>query len=211
MFVEVLKVALNNAIERKMSKMNKAKVISKQNGVNDEFYTPIHAISPLTPFLKRFNKVLCPFDTELSNVVKVIKLNGCDVKSSSLYDGKDFFKIGKEDVKDIDCIVSNPPYSIKDEVLKHLYYLGKPFCMLMPLTALEGKARGKLYQKYGLELLVFDARINYMKSKKSNWFNTSWFCWNVLPEKLMFHSVIKIEENISQDDIKFYEQLKLFD
>lgn len=32
---------------------------------------------------------------------------------------------------------------------------------------------------------------NYEKKKSGNWFNTSWFCYKVLPEKLIFEELIK--------------------
>jgi len=44
-----------------------------------------------------------------------------------------------------DCIITNPPYSIKDRFLTRCYELKKPFALLMPLTALEGKYRQQLY------------------------------------------------------------------
>lgn len=61
--------------------------------------------------------------------------------------------------------------------------------LLLPLTALEGKERNKLYRKYGIELIVLDKRINFMKEKKNVWFNTSWFCNGICNEKLKFECV----------------------
>lgn len=61
--------------------------------------------------------------------------------------------------------------------------------MLLPLTALEGVFRNNLYKKYGLEILVLDKRINFLEQKKSNWFNTSYFCWNILPKQLIFKKI----------------------
>lgn len=50
-----------------------------------------------------------------------------------------------------------------------------------------------MYRKYGIELLVFDRRCNfiYENAKKSNWFNTSWFCYKILPDKLIFEELKK--------------------
>lgn len=47
-----------------------------------------------------------------------------------------------------------------------------------------------LYRKFGLQLIILDKRINFMKHKKSNWFNTSWFCWKLLKNDLNFERVI---------------------
>lgn len=97
-------------------------------------------------------------------------------------------------------IITNPPYSLKDEFIKKCYEYKKPFCLLLPITSLEGKARGEMFRKNGLEVLVFDGRVQFMenmnkeyKSKSGNWFNTSWFCWKVLNKELIFEKLIKEE------------------
>lgn len=90
---------------------------------------------------------------------------------------------------DFDCIITNPPYSLKDDFLKKAYGYNKAFMFLLPITALEGVERNKMYRKYGLELIILDRRINYMKTKKSNWFNTSWFCYNVCNKEINFEEV----------------------
>ena len=56
-----------------------------------------------------------------------------------------------------------------------------------------------MYRHNGIEVLVLDGRVqfmenmieNYSKKKSGNWFNTSWFCNNVLPEKLIFKELRK--------------------
>lgn len=96
-------------------------------------------------------------------------------------------------------IITNPPYSLKDDFLEKCYEWKKPFCLLLPITALEGKKRGKMFREKGIEVLVFDGRVQFMenmikdydKKKSSNWFNTSWFCYNVLPKKLIFEELKK--------------------
>lgn len=81
----------------------------------------------------------------------------------------------------INYIISNPPYSTKNKVLKQLYELGIPFAMLMPLTTQETTYRHNLFNKYGSQILVCDIRINFIKNSSSNWFNTSYFGWKIFP------------------------------
>ena len=90
-------------------------------------------------------------------------------------------------------IITNPPYSLKDEFIKKCYEWNKPFCLLLPITALEGKTRGAMFRKNGIEVMVFDGRVEFMdgNKKNGNWFNTSWFCHNVLPQKLIFEELKK--------------------
>ena len=94
----------------------------------------------------------------------------------------------------VDFIVTNPPFKLKDEFLKHCYELEVPFALLMPLTAIGGMKRNELFRKYGIELLVPSRRINFIYdgAGKACWFHSAWFCWNVLPEKLMF---VEMERN----------------
>ena len=89
-------------------------------------------------------------------------------------------------------------FSIIEHIVKFIkkcYEYNKPFALLLPLTSLEGINRGKMYRENGIELLVFDRRCNFIYNnvKKSNWFNTSWFCHNVLPNKLIFEELNKEE------------------
>lgn len=66
---------------------------------------------------------------------------------------------------------------------------GKDFLKWQP----EGK-RQELFRKYGIELLLLDKRINFeTPSGKGSgaWFPVAWFCWKLLPEKIVFGSITK--------------------
>ena len=170
--------------------MKKAMIDYMKNEKNDELYTPEYAIKPLLKYLPK-NKIIweCT-DFGSSNITKVLKESGFNVISTHKKDF-DFLK----DIPDFefDIIITNPPYSLKDEFLRKCYKYKKPFCLLLPITSLEGIERGKMFRENGVELLVLDRRCNfiYNNAKKSNWFNTSWFCWNILPRQLIFEELIK--------------------
>ena len=167
--------------------MKKAMIEYAKKEVNDEFYTPRFAVEPLLKYISKDKIIWCPFDTEDSNYVKVFKENGYKVVYSHISKGQDFFYYEPDKY---DIIVSNPPFSIKTEVLKRAYSLGKPFAFLLPLTTLEGKQRGELFRKYGLQLIIFDKRIEFISNKKSGvWFNTSYFCYKLLPKDLIFEEL----------------------
>ena len=72
-------------------------------------------------------------------------------------------------------------HSLKDRFLERAYALKKPFYFLLPLTALEGVRRGRLFRKYGINLIVFDRRVEFM-DKGSVWFATGWFFWSPYKE-----------------------------
>lgn len=166
--------------------MKKAMIDYMKNEKNDELYTPEYAIKPLLKYLPK-NKIIweCT-DFGGSNITKVLKENGYKVISTHKKDF-DFLK-DNPDFK-FDIIITNPPYSLKDEFIKKCYEYQKPFCLLLPITSLEGIERGKMFRKNNIELLVLDRRCEFMN--KSCYFNTSWFCWNILPKQLIFEELIK--------------------
>lgn len=170
--------------------MKNAMINYMKNSKNDELYTPEYAIKPLLKFLPSNIKIWECTDFGNSNISKILKENGYEVIATH----KDRFDFLKETPNfDFDMIITNPPYSLKDEFLERCYFYDKPFCLLLPLTSLEGIKRGKMFRNKGIELLIFDRRCNfiYNNQKKNNWFNTSWFCYKVLPKKLIFEELNK--------------------
>ncbi len=176
--------------------MKKAMINYMQSAKNDELYTPEYAIKPLLKYLNEWimfeeRKPIIWECTDYgsSNITKVLKENGYEVITTHLNTNFDFLKDNPTFKYDI--IITNPPYSLKDEFLARCYELNKPFALLLPLTALEGINRGKMFREHGIELLVLDRRCDFLDNKKSNWFNTSWFCKNILPRDLIFEEMIK--------------------
>jgi len=151
------------------------------NGHTDEIFTPEYAINPLLPYLDTRGVIWdCAFG--IGKLAEHFRKKGFVVIGK---DSEDFLDT------DLDCdyIITNPPYSKKDEFLKRAFELDKPFAFLMPLTALEGKRRGELYKKYGIQLIIPNRRINFVMPNKqgSSWFQTAWFCYKLnLPKDLMF-------------------------
>lgn len=165
--------------------MKKALINYIQSEKFDEFYTPEYAIKPLLKYIPSNVTVWECCDFGKSEITRLLKEHGCEVISTGK--NENFFEYKPE--KHFDMIITNPPYSLKDEFIKKCYEWGKPFCLLLPITALEGKKRGEMFRSHGIEILVFDKRVEFQKG--SVWFNTSWFCNNVLPEKLIFEELKK--------------------
>ena len=152
----------------------------------DELYTPNEAIVPILKYLDKSKTYWECTDFGESNITKVLKENGFKV----IHTSKNEFDFLKDKANfEFDAIITNPPYSFKNEFLKRCYEYNKPFALLLPLTALEGKERGKLYREKGIEVIVLDKRINFMKEKKNVWFNTSWFCCGICKKLLNFETV----------------------
>jgi len=153
----------------------------------DELYTPEEAVYPLLPYIPKGWRIWECTDLGNSNITKVFKEQGYDVISTHINGGFDFLQ--DEPNFEFDVIITNPPYSLKNQFLKRAYELEKPFAFLLPITTLEGKFRGWLFRKYGVEILVLDKRINFLRNKRNVWYHTSWFCWKILPEQLIFVAI----------------------
>ena len=143
--------------------LNKGYLTAKTNKASDEVYTPAYAIKPLLKYINNKNYTIwCPFDTEESEYVHVFRAAGHKVIASHIDDGKNFFDY---EPKNYDCIIANPPFSIKDDILKRLFELDKPYAILLPLPSLQGIKRFP-YLKNS-EALIFDRRINFYKDIKT--------------------------------------------
>jgi len=160
---------------------------TQMNGRSDEFQTPPEALDILIPYLKK-DWIIWECASGKGNLVKGLNKKGFNVISTDILQGVDFLQ--EQFNLNFQCIITNPPYSLKEEFLKRCYELGKPFALLMPLTALEGRKRGELYKKYGIQLIIPNRRINFItpSGKGSGaWFQTVWFCWKMnLPKDLNF-------------------------
>lgn len=174
----------------------------KENKFGDEWSTPSYAIKPLLKYLKPNSRIWCPFDTEESNFVKVLKEAGHSVYYSHISDlNGDFFELLANEWiwKDTDYIISNPPFSLKTKVLTELYKFGKPFAILLPVPSLDGIARHKLFNKYGLELMIFDRRIAF-NNMKSPTFGSAYFCYKVLPKQIIFTELEKEKDKVVEQN-----------
>lgn len=147
----------------------------------DEYYTPRILVEPILPFIKPNSTIWCPFDTETSEFVIMLKEKGHQVIFSHLSIGQDFFLY---EPKDYDYIISNPPFTRKLEVLERLYKLNKPFAMILGLPILNYQEIGQFFLDKKLQLLIVDKKVSFDGNTAS--FNNSYFCYGFLPSDLMF-------------------------
>ena len=151
----------------------------------DDYQTPNEALDYLIPFINK-DWIIWECACGKGNILNYLKEKGFDIIGT---DKETNFLTNEIHC---DVIITNPPYSLKDEFIDRCYRLNKPFALLMPLTSLEGQKRGALYRQFGLQLIIPDKRINFEHAKGINsgaWFQTAWFCWGFkLQNDLMFIS-----------------------
>ena len=149
------------------------------NSESDECYTPNSALIPLLEYLDKHKTYYDCTSGISSNIVNFFNENEFKCKSSM---NRDFLT---DTFNDYDIIITNPPYSKKDKFLKKCYEIGKPFALLLPVSALQGQNRGEMFSKNGIEILALNKRIDFT-GKGSPHFGVAWFCYKILPERLIF-------------------------
>lgn len=177
--------------------INKGYLEAKSTKESDEVFTPEEAVYPILSFLNLYCKknniekkditIWCPFDKEESNYVILLKKEKYNVIYSHIENGEDFFSYEPETY---DIIISNPPFSKKDLIIKRLYELNKPYAILLPIPSLQGQKRFP-YMK-DCQALIFNKRINYYKNletkeiQKGVSFGSFYLCYKFLPKDLIF-------------------------
>ncbi|MEE9116993.1 MAG: tRNA (adenine-N(6)-)-methyltransferase [Calditrichia bacterium] len=161
-----------------------------KQGQSDDYQTPPNALYPLLPYLKREWTIWECANGQGNLTNELIKREFITI-ATDISHGHDFLKWQPDK---FDCIITNPPYSLKQQFLQRCYQLGKPFALLLPLTTLETRKRQRLFEKYGVQLILFDKRINFETpdgNGDGSWFASAWFTWGLnLPKDLFF---IKLE------------------
>jgi len=156
--------------------------------VDDEYYTPPNAVKVIMPYLTKFKNIWCPFDTKESYYTKLLNWEGYNVTNTHICQGEDFFKTPIPER--CECIVSNPPYSRKKEVIKRLCELGKPFAMLLNASGVfDNKVMFEIAKQYQLEIMYIYPRISFIHNgeiTKGTMFQSCYLCKGVLPNNLMF-------------------------
>lgn len=174
--------------------INKGYLTAKTDKQSDEVYTPDYAVKPILKYLglnKTKVTIWCPFDKKESAFVRIFEQEGYQVIYSHIDDGKNFFYW--EPSQHYDYIISNPPFSLKDDVLKRLYELNKPYAMLLPIPSLQGQKRFPYIKD--CQALIFDKRINYFKNletkevQKGVSFGSFYLCRKFLPNDLIFEEL----------------------
>jgi hypothetical protein len=157
-------------------------------GRPDDFQTPPEALWPLMDLLEP-DWTIWECASGEGNLVRAMTGWGWPVIGTDILQDPQFDFLTYEPPH-WDCIVTNPPYKYKTEFISRCYELGKPWALLMPLTTLEGQKRQPLFRENGVQIILFDRRINFKTPSGEgggSWFMTAWFTWGLgLESELTF-------------------------
>jgi hypothetical protein len=165
-----------------------SRAVLYSDGANDECYTPAYGVHPILQYIPIGAVVWCPFDTEESQFVKLIREAGHTVLHSHISEGKDFMTYSPPEHWDV--IVSNPPFGKKRETFIRALSFKKPFALIMTNTWLNDSAPKQIFTDgQDLQLLMFDKRMEFTQAdgKVSNkiTFSSSYYCYNFLPKQII--------------------------
>lgn len=125
----------------------------------------------------------------------MLRAKGCPTMATHLESGHDFFEV---DTPDCDFIISNPPYSLKAEVLEKLWATGKPFAMLLGVVGLfESQKRFEMFRDNPFEIMYLSRRVSYFKDFSDQKpslnppFSSVYICSGVLPTQIVFEEIVK--------------------
>ena len=151
-----------------------------RQGAPDDFQTPPYALKPLLPYLDKDWVIWEPACGHGYLVDELERLEFL-VLASDLHAEPSVDFLTR--YVDYDCVITNPPYSLKQQFLERCYENGRPFALLLPLTTFETGKRQALFREHGVEVIFFDKRINFETpnkvEKSSAWFATAWFTWGL--------------------------------
>ena len=160
-----------------------------RQGSSNDFQTPARAILPLLKYIPK-EWTIWECASGKGNLIKAFKEKGYKIIGTDILNGYDFMMY---EIKKYDCIITNPPFSYKQQFLERAYLLKKPFAFLLPLTTFETEKRQKLFKKYYeyTKFIFMNKRINFITPSgagSGSWFATMWVCYKIeLPQILNYY------------------------
>ena len=144
-----------------------------KNVYSDEWHTNQETVNVAIQLLnpKPNSTILCPFDSEKSLFVKTLIHLGHEV----LHGMTDFLSC----IYQCDYIITNPPFSIKDKVIQRVFDYEVKSVLIMPIDAMGGVARHRMYKANEYPLI-------YMPARRISYFDES----GEIKKGSHFHSII---------------------
>tara|TARA_R110000868_G_scaffold237594_4_gene492211 strand:- start:551 stop:1048 length:498 start_codon:yes stop_codon:yes gene_type:complete len=157
--------------------------------VNDDYETPIEYWKCIEPLIPKDLKINDCFYMN-GNAKKKWKKLGRNI----IHEKKDFYEIKKNKKKEI--YVSNPPHHKFHLLLEHLFYLDKPFIMLIPINRIAYIKTQKILNKYDIQIIPSPVYTGFITADGIKTPNSPqyycYLCWKLNLEKdLLFLNLNK--------------------
>ena len=155
---------------------------------NDEYYTQSSAWDNITKFLDK-NKLIYEgfyggghtYYYFVNNGYKVIGEKDLDFFSEKSY----------QYLRKCDCVITNPPFSLKYKIMSKLVEYNKPFILLLPLACINTISFRNCFNNTmdKVSIIIPKGRLKFIQNKeikKSPSFESCYVCWNMFYEKHIF-------------------------
>ena len=121
------------------------------NVLSDEWYTPKFIVEKCLSICDIENKrILLPFDTENSLFVKELKQRMVKIN----YGFRDFMEADYN----YDLLITNPPFSVKEQVFEKCLKNGKDFILVLPETFIFSVGFYNLLEKYRFSYKLYSPK-----------------------------------------------------
>lgn len=162
----------------------------KQSIGGDEYYSPQNVVDMILPYVIQsgYKKIWCPFDLESSRFVQTFQKMGLQVSFGHIFTGQDFFNYTEPQGE---IVISNPPFSKRDEIFRRLYEMECPFALVMNFNGLfDSKKRARMFSEHGVELLVPYGRMRFEHEGDGQYnhpnFQSIYVCHQFLDSPIVF-------------------------
>ena len=157
----------------------------------DEYYTPASAVEMILPVIRKngFKNIWCPFDKAESNLVKILSQE-FNVVYGHIETGEDFFSYDTPPTN-VECVVSNPPFSQRNDIFAKLLEWDLPYALIMNMNGIfDSKARYELFKDKRVELYIPKGRMKFFTSdgvtRNSPNFQSIYVCNKMLDNQIEF-------------------------
>tara|TARA_B110000503_G_scaffold96522_1_gene145119 strand:- start:240 stop:728 length:489 start_codon:yes stop_codon:yes gene_type:complete len=138
--------------------MRKGKNPTNHKIKSNDWNTPLEAFELIFQYVDKTKRIYFPFfnDGSLVNHLNTLEVN-------YIHSNTDFFTYEPEEYN---CIVDNPPYSIKQKVFERCIALDKPFALLVPMDTLDRQYFSKLFKNRDFTIIIPNKRYNFVSNEK---------------------------------------------
>jgi len=143
----------------------------------DDYETPLWVWEQIIGLVNNKNlHVWCPFYCN-----GLVSQHLASLGQSHTHENKDFFTW---EPPAWDCIIDNPPYSIKQRVFEKCFELGKPFALFVPLDTLERRYIKKIFgSSPDLQVIIPSKRTDFITDYETKHtcppHMTIWVCYKM--------------------------------
>jgi len=152
-----------------------------KNRADDAYATPPQAVWALVKAEPLPTHIWEPAAGD-GSIVGVLREAGHVVRATDIAEGIDFLMELHAPIG-CDCIVTNPPFKLADEFVRHAIQLVPKVCMLLRFAYLESRGRADILDRHLARVHLFANRLPMMHRKEwrgrraTSMIAFAWFVW----------------------------------